>query len=166
MVVQSKKTPQLNALYFAYIVFVNRFLHLCHYKTTFCQNNLSKSEDYFWNTYSMLQKHYALWVMAKIVAFLKNFQILFEQNVTSNVTRNQKLKHIYIHLSTLAHAPTNILSHLCIMYTHTCRPRETKRNNVKLCKQNKTAPNCPKLGMPNHAKSKKHTHTHNNKYTP
>ena len=80
--------------FFAYIVFVNRFLHLCHYKTTFCQNNLSKSEDYFWNTYSMLQKQYALWVMAKIVAFLKNFQMLFEQNVASNVTRNQKLKHI------------------------------------------------------------------------
>ena len=83
--------------------------------------------------------------MAKIVAFLKNFQMLFEQNVTSNVSRNQKLKHIYIHLSTLAPTPTNILSHLCIMYTHTCRPWETKRNNVKLWKQKKTAPNCPKL---------------------
>ena len=150
--------------FFAYIVFVNRFLHLCHYKTTFCQNNLSKSEDYFWNTYSILQKQYALWVMAKIVAFLKNFQMLFEQNVTSNVTRNQKLKHIYIHLSTLAHAPTNILSHLCIIYTHTCRPWETKRNNVKLCKQKKTAPNCPKLCQV--MQNQRNTHTHNNKYTP
>ena len=126
------KKTQIPSLHIVHIVFVNRFLHLCHYKTTFCQNNLSKSEDYFWNTYSRLQKHYALWVMAKIVALLKNFQMLFEKNVTSNVTRNQKLKHIYIHLSTLAHPPTNILSHLCIMYTHTYRPRETRKNNVKL----------------------------------
>ena len=135
--------------FFAYIVFVNRFLHLCHYKTTFCQNNLSKSEDYFWNTYSRLQKHYALWVMAKIVALLKNFQMLFEKNVTSNVTRNQKLKHIYIstpeHTGSCTHK--HPLTFVYNVYTHlqtTGKLRETMLNYVNKNKLRQTVPNYAK----------------------
>ena len=91
---EDEKNPNT---FFAYIVFVNRFLHLCHYKTTFCQNNLSKSEDYFWNTYSMLQKHYALWVMAKIVALLTDSSRGLAQKIREIFAKNtRKICEIFV----------------------------------------------------------------------